>query len=330
MNKDDCEYVYVRNHPQHLEFGRLCAGHESAAYPKWVGQSRSQLFRNLCSLLLSVGKPRRKVFILEAPGAVTAVLLRRAPGCRILMINADPTLMNLEKAKGFKRRLGLFLLSRVDVFLSPAHLMLDLARRLLPDKRHRIFHMYVETDRWKPLPPEKRSEDFLYIGRADRFKNQELLIRAFHAIKARHGLDIKLNVIGYIHPDYEPVLRPLLDDSIHFTGWRQKPWEDVPPSGYYFNLALLEPSGTNILEALALGLAPIVSTGCGYAADVVAQLDPRLVVAPVLSQVVAAWEYLHGLPPQAGAELRERCVALAREWNRERAHAAFKAACAEP
>jgi glycosyltransferase involved in cell wall biosynthesis len=327
MNRADAEYVFIRSHPQHLEFGRHCADQESAAYPAWVGKSGSQIFRNLCSLVFSLGKPKRKVFILEGPGAIAAILLRRASGCRVLMINADPTLFRLDEAKGLKRKISLFLLSKVDVFLSPAHLMMDKAREHFPDKQHRIFHMYVDTARWKPLPPEKRSEDFLYIGRADRFKNQELTLRVFRAAKAKHGLKLKMTVVGYIAEDYKPALNPLLDESVTITGWRKSPWDDLPPSGYYFNLALLEPSGTNILEALALGLPPIVSTGCGYANDVIAKVDKRLIVPLEEAAVLEAWEYLRNQGPEAREALRQKCLTEAALWNRDHALATFREVC---
>lgn len=329
MNPADCEYVFIRNHPQHLEFGKQCSGSQSAAYPAWVGKSQSQLFRNLCSLFFSFGKPKRKVFILEGPGAIAAILLRRARGCRVLMINADPTIYRLDEVRGLKRLVSNFLFAKVDAILSPAQLMVDSARKHFPDKQHRLFHMYVDTARWKPLPPEKRSEDFLYIGRADRFKNQELTLRVFHAAKQRHKLDIRMTVVGYIAEDYKPVLEPLLDASVTFTGWRKAPWDDLPPSGYYFNLALLEPSGTNILEALALGLPPIVSIGCGYANDVVAKVDPHLIVPFDAEKVLEAWEYLRNLDTQAREALRQKCLAEAALWSRERAYATFRQVCAE-
>ncbi|HKP94906.1 MAG TPA: glycosyltransferase [Fibrobacteria bacterium] len=329
MAKTDWEYVYLRNHPLHLEFSRECCAHASPAYPAWIGKSASQLVRNLGSLLYSLGKPKRRVFLLEGPGAMAAALLRRAPGCRILMLNADPILINLHLARGPKRWITLYLLSKVDAFLSPANLMLEASRRHFPDKLHRIFHLYVDRDRWRPLPPEKRNEDFLYIGRADRFKNQELTLRVFHAVKARHGLDIRMNVVGYIAEEYKPVLAPLLDESITFTGWRKAPWEDLPACGYYFNLALLEPSGTNILEALALGLAPIVSIGCGYANDVVARIDPKLIVPFEEEKVIEAWEYLRGLDPEAREALRRKCLEEAARWTRERALGTFRDICAE-
>jgi glycosyltransferase involved in cell wall biosynthesis len=329
MNPSDCEYVYLRNHPHHLEFARLCASHVSAAYPFWAGKSESQLIRNLFSLLFSIGRPARKVFLLEGPGAIAAILLRRRKGCRILMIHADPTLFRLDEARGLKRIVSRYLLSKVDAFFSPAQLMMDTARRHFPGKLHRIFHLYVDTARWKPLPPEKRNGDFLYIGRADRFKNQELTLRVFRAVKAKHGLDIRMNVVGYIAEEYKPVLEPLMDESVTFTGWRKAPWEDLPAAGYYFNLALLEPSGTNILEALSLGLAPIVSTGCGYANDVMAKVDPRLVVPLDEAKVIEAWEYLRAMDPEAREALRKKCLAEAALWSRERAFATFREICRE-
>jgi glycosyltransferase involved in cell wall biosynthesis len=328
--EESSEYVYLRNHPLHEEYARLCVRHESAAYPRWAAQwtgSAAQIVRNLAALLSSIGKPKRRVFLLEGPGAIAAVLLRRAKGCRLIMINADPTIYSLREQRGLKKKLTLYLLSKVDSLLSPARLMADQAKVYLPEKHHAIFHLYVDTTRWKPLPPGGR--DWLCIGRADRFKNQELIVRALKAVREKHALDIRLHVIGHISPDYEPTLRPLLDDTVRFTGWRAKAWEDLPPAGYYFNLAKLEPSGTNILEALALGLPPIVSTGCGYAEDIVAHVDRRLIVEPVLEQVVAAWEYLHFMPAEERLALREKCLEMARFWNRDRAHAQARAIFAE-
>jgi glycosyltransferase involved in cell wall biosynthesis len=319
---ESSEYVYLRNHPLHEEFARLCVRHESAAYPRWAGKSGSQILRNLCSILFSIGKPRRKVFLIEGPGAVAAILLRRAPGCRVIMINADPTFYALREQKGFRKWLTLRLLSRVDAMLHPAHLMQDVAMKFFPRARHAVFNLYVDRERWKPLPPG--GQDFLCIGRADRFKNQELLVRALYAIREKHALDISLHVVGNIHPSYEETLRPLLGAHVHFTGWRARPWEGLPPAGYYFNLANLEPSGTNILEALALGLAPIVSTGCGYAEDVVAEIDRNLIVPPQLDKVIAAWEYLHFMPEEQRLALRENCLNMAAKWNRERAHERFR------
>ena len=327
MIPDSSEYVYLRNHPLHEEFARLCVRHESAAYPAWVGRFGSQVVRNLVSLLGSLGKPRRKVFLIEGPGALAAVLLRRAPGCRIIMIHADPTLYFLKKQGRFRRWLTLRLLAKVDAMLHPAHLMQDLATGYFPKAFHGVFHLYVDTRRWKPLP--SGGMDFLCIGRADHFKNQELLVRALYAIREKHGMDVRLHVVGNIHPTYESTLRPLLGDSVSFTGWKAHPWEDLPAVGYYFNLARLEPSGTNILEALGLGLAPIVSMGCGYAEDVVAGIDRNLFVPPELDKVVAAWEYLHFMPVEARCELREKCLATARAWNRDRAHERFKTVFAE-
>src|SRR5690606_4407376 len=160
-------------------------------------------------------------------------------GCRIIMIHADPTLYFLKKQGRFRRWLTLRLLAKVDAMLHPAHPMQDLATGYFPKAFHGVFHLYVDTRGWKPLP--SGGMDFLCIGRADHFKNQELLVRALYAIREKHGMDVRLHVVGNIHPTYESTLRPLLGDSVSFTGWKAHPWEYLPAVGYYFNLCRLEP-----------------------------------------------------------------------------------------
>jgi hypothetical protein len=78
-----------------------------------------------------------------------------------------------------------------------------------------------------------------------------------------------------------------------------------------------------------LGLPPIVSTGCGYANDVVANVDPKLIVPLEEAKVLAAWEYLRAMDPQARESLRLKCLEEASRWTREHAYATFREVCAE-
>ena len=326
----DCQYIWVRNHPKHLEFARLVAEHECAAYPAWAA-ARSQIVRNLASRLTPLPAPRGRAscYLVEATGGLPALPSRERRNVAVILYNCDQTFFDFPRLPNWKRRIFQSYLKDVDGFLSPTAYMEDLAKQWYPNAKHAVFDLYAETSTWGTFRYCPENVDFLYVGRLDAYKNQALLIEAFKEIRRRHSLGNKLVFLGNVHPDYRATIEPMLDPTISISGWVDRPWEKIPSSaGYYFNLARHEPSGTNILEMLAAGIPTIVSEGCGYK-EILRQIDPHLVVPLDLEAVIKAWEYLHFELGRDGREqLSMRLKQEARSWTRERAIDAFRSAWA--
>lgn len=316
------EYVYGRNHPQHLALASACADEVSAAYPDWVGRIRSQALRNLFAFIVALGKPSRDVLLLEAPGCLIPMLPRLRKRTRVLMIHSDQTLHALENAPAWKRWIARRILGRVDVFVSSSPMMRATAQRLFPRSRHAIFRLFVEADRW-PSSYDPHAGLCLYVGRADRFKNQGALLDAVEDLRARKAWDLRVKIIGNVMPDYASILRSEERPWVEITGWLPDPVAALRPAAHYVNAALWEPAGINILEAMAMGIPPIVSDRCGYA-YLVERVAPRLVCAPNAKAIADALEWLEARPEEERRELGARARATAEAWTRKRAERRFK------
>jgi glycosyltransferase involved in cell wall biosynthesis len=147
-------------------------------------------------------------------------------------------------------------------------------------RRHRIPNG-VDTERFRPIPPERRGEMrrklglpdvpiAVYCGRLVREKRVDLLLEAWTALRARRP-DGALVVVGD-GPEARP-LQGMAGDGVRFAGRA----EDVLPYLQSADAFVL-PSDTEglsnaLLEAMAVGL-PVVATRVGAAAEIVS--DPRI------------------------------------------------------
>ncbi len=73
----------------------------------------------------------------------------------------------------------------------------DLVARGIPSERIRVIHPGVDSSRFTPGPPGRRSATptFLYVGRLKRYKGIGFAIRAL-ALARRHRPDLRLEIAG--------------------------------------------------------------------------------------------------------------------------------------
>lgn len=114
--------------------------------------------------------------------------------------------------------------------------------------------------------PEKRNKTVVQSGRLVDFKNQEMLIRAFHEVHKKHP-DYDLKIYG---PDSKDGTKPLLErtiaelhagDYVRLMGASDSLEKDLADAALFAFSSDWEGLPNALMEAMALGL-PIVATDC--------------------------------------------------------------------
>ena len=145
----------------------------------------------------------------------------------------------------------------------------DLVARGVPPQRVRVIHPGVDSRRFTPGPPGRRSTvpSFLYVGRLKRYKGIGLAIEAL-ALARRQRPDLRLEIAGT--GDYRMALERLvtrleLDKAVTFHGFVSEErkidlmrwaWANVFPSPK-------EGWGITVIEAAACGTPSLASESPG-------------------------------------------------------------------
>jgi glycosyltransferase involved in cell wall biosynthesis len=145
----------------------------------------------------------------------------------------------------------------------------DLVRRGISPARVRVIHPGVDSRRFTPGPPGRRSTapNFLYVGRLKRYKGISLAIEAL-GLARRQRPDLRLEIAGT--GDYRGELERLvhrldLDKAVTFHGFvseerkidlMRRAWANVFPSPK-------EGWGITVVEAAACGTPSLASDSPG-------------------------------------------------------------------
>ncbi|MEO0108873.1 MAG: glycosyltransferase family 4 protein [candidate division WOR-3 bacterium] len=185
--------------------------------------------------------------------------------------------------------------------------------------RFRIIREGVDTNRFRPdvqsipdLGPDGRT--ILFVGRLDRRKGLEVLIRALPFVR-QHLASARLVVVGKgpLDNDCRRLVRELgLDDAVVFVGY--VPGEQLPR--YYTSADVYcaptlggEAFGIVLLEAMASGI-PVVATHITGYREVVTDGETGMLVRPNDPADLAACL----IRVLSNPDLRIRLVRRARDW----------------
>ncbi|NPA63731.1 MAG: glycosyltransferase, partial [Epsilonproteobacteria bacterium] len=155
---------------------------------------------------------------------------------------------------------------------------------------------HIRTLAQEPIPAQDRAlfEGFTFItvGRLDRGKNQELLIRALH----QAGLDAKLLIIGEgpLKSYLENLIHDLnMQDRVFLLGAKTNPFAYLARSDTFLFGSRNEGFPNVLVEALACDL-PVISTDCPSGPAEILQ-DRYGILVPVdsLPQMAQAMERLY-------------------------------------
>ena len=119
------------------------------------------------------------------------------------------------------------------------------------------------------------------VGRLDEIKRQDLLIRAFGAVRARFP-EVHLLLVG--DGPRRDELRGLaeglgLSDCVHFTGYQAEPEKSLQAMDLFALTSRSEGMPLSVLEAWAAGL-PVVASRVGGLPELIEHGQTGLLFAP--------------------------------------------------
>ncbi len=210
-----------------------------------------------------------------------------------------------------------WLYNRLDAWISPLPFMADQVRRLTRLNRKKIFQfpLGIELDRFienKPHQTEARWKLGLphnsilagVIGRIDRQKEQDLLLRAAaRLIHNNYPLDILILGEATLHEadSYAQELKALsrsldIENHVHFRPFI----EDIETAHAALDIFVLpsrnETFGLVTVEAMAAGL-PIIATRSGGTPEIISDHEEGLLITPGnVGELAAALKLLMRFP----------------------------------
>lgn len=245
-----------------------------------------------------------------------ALWKRKHPDKHLVLIVDDPKLFFLPGMSPVKKRLYYWALSYYDMLIPTS----DFMQGFIPEEfrnKSRVVQLYVE-DRYRIAEPAPlNSENLVFVGRVGMEKGVDLIIDAFRILKDDFP-ESKLFMVGD-----GPLKKELQKEEkdVIWTGELEDPMEYFLKGSIYINLARVEPFGVAILEAMCLGLVPIV-TGCVGVSEFIKEISPQLVVKNAKEAGDIAKKLLSS--PELFKEYSDKSIEVARDFRKEDSLNKFK------
>ncbi len=245
-----------------------------------------------------------------------ALWKRRNPDKKLVLIVDDPKLFFLPKMAPPKRWMYHWALPYYDLFIPTSRFMQGC---IPPEHRDRsaVIPLFVEDKYRFSDPADLNKRNIIFVGRVGMEKGVDRIIEAYRMVQ-KDFPESRLYIVGD-----GPLKKPLerKNRDVVFTGMLDEPLEALRKGSLYMNLARVEPFGIAILEAMCLGLVPIVTPQVGLAEDVKA-VSPELIVEGP-TQGAEMVRRLWG-DPQLLKELSSRGRKVAKKFTKEKSLESFR------
>lgn len=290
LNQSKTVFLYWGPHPLHLQWGKLVSNKQVSIVPKFFTppMKANTILTQISALFRSVIVPKADVYFIEGLVCLLPAAIRGGKKAKIIMINSDTFFFNYSRSKGLSKWIYKKYLKRIDGIISTSELMKKEAQKYtkVPNE---VVYPYVAQKFFK-FHAKLASKDIVYVGGLNHGKGIDILISAFEKIEKKHKNTLTL--VGVV--DEESAVKAALNNkSILLTRKRTKePEKYFSAAGNYINAARIEPFGINVLEAMAVGIPPIVSKNCG-AAEIVKNISPKLVIPPNPALIEFSFNWLN-------------------------------------
>lgn len=238
---------------------------------------------------------------------------------KIVAIISDPKVYYLKNNKGIKRRVYIQLLNKVDLFIPTSPLMSSFLPKEIKSKKIIVFP-YVDLLRYSKYKSNLSNKLIISIGRISYDKGTDISLEIFKAINKKHK-DSKILFLGMGKLKEELENKKIKNAS--FLGWVDKPEEYLQKGSIYLSSARIEPAGIAVLEAMTIGLVPIVSGGVGNK-YIVERIDKSLVInneEEAIEIIEKLWNN-----PKLLETYSQKAKKIAKEYNKKKSLKRFKKA----
>jgi glycosyltransferase involved in cell wall biosynthesis len=214
--------------------------------------------------------PDADIYIVEGVMCLGPVIRKKMLGskAKVFCINSDTLFYDYPKYSWLKKEAISFYLGFIDCFISTSKYVKSLAEKVTKIP-HVIAYPYVDYKKWSKVKTNLNNPDIVYIGNICHFRGTDLLLDAF-----KNDKDINIKLIGRWSENIP------LSRNVSMTMKRVKnPEKYMSGIGNYINPSRHDSFGINVLEAMAMGLAPIVSENVGakeiLPKELIAKLNPK-------------------------------------------------------
>ena len=181
------------------------------------------------------------------------------------LIVSDPKYYHMWKMLSFKKKLYVWMLSYVDIFVCSSELM----RGYLPDScksRSFVVPPHFIKERYNGIKGNLNKKNIIFTARICLEKGVDHLVEVFLQVKKTFP-EAKLYLLGsssYIpgQGDLRRQLESRKLKDVFFTGHIDtRPY--IKQCSLYVNLAFFEPASVSVLQAMSTGIVPIVNQNVG-------------------------------------------------------------------
>jgi glycosyltransferase involved in cell wall biosynthesis len=333
-------YIYYGNHYLFDTWSKSINAEQHSFVPKWIFDykrlnkkeksiydkildvlRKKPALLQLASIIKSFFIPKSDIYILENAACLSSLIFKRKGNSKIILFYGDQFFLDYPIFKGIKKRFVDHLLGYVDGIITISKLYQNISKRYMQVPNY-VVYPYCDTEKYLKYNADITSRNIAFFGYLVKLKAIDLLIDAF--LKLNKKYNNKLYLIGGIVDKMKEIEENKNNPNIIVTGWTDKPQEYLKKCGTYINPARKEAFGINILEAMCMGIPPIVSENCG-AAEIVKKISPNLIIKTDRDEIIKRFEWVN-------SDLKRKklfsivCKKEARKYTKEKSVKEFKKA----
>lgn len=271
----------------------------------------------IVALIKSINIPKADIYVVEGFKTILPAILNKRKGVKIVLINSDTFFANYPEQNWLIKKIYSWYIQNVDYFICTSSIMKDMASKYSSVPCY-IVHPFVDTKKFKDQKCNLDSSNICTISTARYAKGGDIMIEVFKKFQTKFS-DAHLFVCDW--GEYLGELRKI--PNIITPGFCD-PLPYLSKSGLYINASRLEPFGVNILEAMAVGIPPVISEFCG-AKDIVEKVDKSL-ICELDSQILANRLIELHSNKKKKRELSKKCLKVVAEYNEKNSVNWFKEA----
>ena len=314
-------FVYWGPHPIHKTVVKSVTNEAYSYLPNLLlnrFKDKPPLAHQLLSLISNLEIPQADVYILEGMACLPAILTKRKKA-KIISLNADNFFYKLLGYKGYKRSIYSWYASQIDGLLSISNYAKEFADKCL-QVPNEVFSLGIKEKFFSLKADLTQKTIGALLCTLTYLKGVDIALKSFN--KLENGY--KLLLMGPLKENIQELREYQDNHQVTVTGWTEEPEKNLLKCGTYINPARFEPFGLNIIEAMAVGIPPIVTHFCG-AKEAVEKVSKDLVVAPEASQIAAKIKWLNSDLARK-QQLGEKSRLIAADYTEEKSISSFKKA----